>query len=136
MKFVFDSAKLVRSSDHLIEPATKFSSPIFRTHSHGYNFFIKFYSYGIGLSAGKCASILFTIFIGGYDNLLQWLFSKLVYIGIRDQLDSLTPGRKQFGLIKTRPTRNPQSQQKQEFRQSTSITLFLTLNSLVKLKVF
>ena len=44
VKFVFDSAKVARpSSDPLIEPATSFSSPIFRTHPHGYNFFIKFY---------------------------------------------------------------------------------------------
>ena len=34
VKFVFDSAKVARpSSDPLIEPATSFSSPIFRTHS-------------------------------------------------------------------------------------------------------
>ena len=33
VKFVFDSAKVARpSSDSLIEPATSFSSPIFRTH--------------------------------------------------------------------------------------------------------
>ena len=49
VKFVFDSAKVARlSSDPLIEPATSFSSPIFRTHPHGYNFFIKLYPYGIG----------------------------------------------------------------------------------------
>ena len=42
VKFVFDSAKVARpSSDPLIEPATSFSSPISRTHPHGYNFFIK-----------------------------------------------------------------------------------------------
>ena len=35
VKFVFDSAKVGRpSSDSLIEPATRFSSPIFRTHPH------------------------------------------------------------------------------------------------------
>ena len=44
LKFVFDSAKVaLPSSDPLIEPATSFSSPICRTHPHGYNFFIKFY---------------------------------------------------------------------------------------------
>ena len=48
VKFVFDSAKTARpSSDSLIEPATNICSPIFRTHPHGYNFFIKFYPYGI-----------------------------------------------------------------------------------------
>ena len=65
VKFVFDSAKVARpSSDPLIEPATSFSSPIFRTHPHGYNFFIKFYRYSIGPARGKCASILFTLFPG------------------------------------------------------------------------
>ena len=90
VKFVFDSAKVARSSsDPLVEPATSFSSPIFRTHPHGYNFFIKLYPYGIGPATGKCASILFTLFPGDYDNLLQWPFSKIIHIGIRDQLDPM-----------------------------------------------
>ena len=88
MKFVFDSAKVSRpSSDPLIEQATSFSSPIFRTQSHGYNFLVKFYPYGIGPATGKYASILFTLFPGDYDNLLKWPFSKLIHIGIQDQLD-------------------------------------------------
>ena len=90
VKFVFDSAKKARpSSDPLIEPATSFSSPIFRTHPHGYNFFIKLYPYGIEPATGKCASILFTLFPGDFDNLLKWPFSKLIHISIRDQLDPL-----------------------------------------------
>ena len=90
VKFVFDSAKVARPSfDPLIEPATSFSSPIFRTHSHGYNFFIKLYPYGIGPAMGKSASILFTLFPGDHDNLLQWPFSKIIHIGIRDQLDPM-----------------------------------------------
>ena len=90
VKFVFDSAKKARpSSDPLIEPATSFSSPIFRTHPHGYNFFIQFYPYGIGPATGKCASILFTLFPGDYDNLLKWPFSKLIHIGIQDHLDPM-----------------------------------------------
>ena len=44
VEFVFDSAKVAQpSSDHLTEPATSFVSPIFRTHPHGYNLFVKFY---------------------------------------------------------------------------------------------
>ena len=83
VEFVFDSAKNARpSSDPLIEPATSFGSPIFRTHPHGYNFFIKFYPYGIGPAMGMCASILFTLFPGDYDNLLKWPFSKLIHIRI------------------------------------------------------
>ena len=90
VKFVFESAKVARpSSDPLIEPATSFNSPIFNTHPQGYNFFNKFYPYGIGPATGKCASILFTLFPGDYDNLLKWPFSKLVHIGIRDPLDPL-----------------------------------------------
>ena len=127
MKFVFDSTKVARPSfDPLVDPATSCSSPIFRTHPHGYNFFVKLYPYGIGPATGKCASFLFTLFPGDYYNLFQWPFSKLIHIGIRDQLNTST---KKFGLTDIRPTRNPLSQQKQEFRQSSSITLFLTLNS-------
>ena len=103
VKLVFDSGKVARpSSDPLIEPATSFSSPIFRTHPHGYNFFIKFYPYGIGPATGKCASILFTLFPGDYDNLLQWPFSKLIHIGIRDQLDPLNTWMKTI-----RPDQDP-----------------------------
>ena len=88
--FVFDSAKVARpSSDPVIEPATSFSSPIFRTHPHGYNFFIKLYPYGIGPATGKCASFLFALFPGDYDNLHQWPFTKTIHIGIRDQLDPM-----------------------------------------------
>ena len=91
VKFVFDSAKVVRpSSDPLVYPATSCSSPIFRTQTHGYNFFVKFYPYGIGPATGKCASILFTLFPDDYDNLFQWPFSKLIHIGIRDQLNTST----------------------------------------------
>ena len=103
MKLVFESAKLARpSSDSLIEPTTSFSSPIFRTHPHGYNFFIKFYPNGIGPATGKCASILFTLFPGDYDNLLKWSFSKIIHIGIRDQLDPMNTWMKTI-----RPDQDP-----------------------------
>ena len=90
VKFVFDSAKVARpSSDPLIGPVTPFSSPILRTHPHGYNFSVKFYPHGIGRASGQCASILITLFPGDHDNLLQWPFSKFIHNGIRDQLDPL-----------------------------------------------
>ena len=99
VKFVFDSAKVDRpSSDPLIEPAISFGSPIFRTHSQGYNFFIKLYPYGFGPATGKCASILFTLFPGDYDNLLQWPFSKLIHMGNRDQLDPMNTWMKTIRL--------------------------------------
>ena len=73
VKFVFDSTKVARpSSDPLTQPATSFSSPIFRTHPHGCNIFVKFYPYGNGRAAGKSASIIFTLFTGDSDNLLQY----------------------------------------------------------------
>ena len=97
LKFVFDSAKVARPScDSLFEPATSFSSPIFRNHPHGYNIFIKIYPYGIGPATGKCASLLFTLFPGDYDKLLQWPFSKHIHIGVRDQLDPMKTWMKTF----------------------------------------
>ena len=120
VKFVFDSAKVARpSSDPLIEPATSFSSPIFRTHPHGYNFFIKLYPYGIGPATGKCASVLFALFPGDYDNLLQWPFTKTIHIGIRDQLDPMNTWMKTILYpTKTQLTRSQQCQQKMELQQS------------------
>ena len=83
VKFVFDSAKVARpSSDPLTEPTTRFSSPMFRAHPHGYNFFVKLYPYRSGSATGKRASILFTFFPGDYDKLIQWPSSKLTLIGI------------------------------------------------------
>ena len=106
VKSVFEAAKVARpSSDPLIEPATSFSSPIFKSHPHGYNFFIKFYPYGIGPATSKCASILFTLFPGDYDNLLKWPFSKLIHFGIQDQLDSLNTWMKTI-----RPDQDPASE--------------------------
>ena len=90
------------SSDPLIEPATSFSSPIFRTHPHGYNFSDQILPYGIGPATGKCASILFTLFPGVNDNLLKWPFSKLIHIGIQNQLDPLNTWMKTI-----RPDQDP-----------------------------
>ena len=90
MKFVFDSVKVARpSSDALVEPTIRFSSPIFGTHPHEHKIFVKLYSYGIGPTNSKCASVILTLFPGDYDSLLQWPFSKLIHIGIRDQQDPL-----------------------------------------------
>ena len=74
-------------SDPLVEPATSLGSPIFRTHPHAYNVFIKVYPSGIGSQIGKSSSVFFTLFPGDYDNLLQWPFSKLVHLGVSDQQD-------------------------------------------------
>ena len=131
VKFVFDSAKKARpSSDPLIEPATSFSSPIFRTHPHGYNVFIKFFPYGIGPATGKCASILFTLFPGDFDNLLNWPFSKLIHMGIRDQLDTMNT------WIKTiRPDQDP-AYEKPTMSTKTEAAIVLINNFIPHSKLF
>ena len=129
--FVFDSAKKARPSpDPLIEPATSFSSPIFRTHHHGYNFFIKFYPYGIGPATGKCASILFTLFPGDYDSLLKWPISKLIHIGIRDQLDPMNTWMKTI-----RPDQDP-AYKKPKMSTKTGAAIVLILNFIPHSKLF
>ena len=131
LKLVFDSAKKARpSSDPLIEPATSFSSPIFRTHPHGYNFFIKFYPYGIGPATGKCASILFTLFPGDFDNLLKWPFSKLTHIGIRDQLDPMNTWMKTI-----RPDQDP-AYKKPTISTKTEAAVVLINNFIPHSKLF
>ena len=103
VKFVFDSGKAARPSSHpLIEAATSFRSLVFETHPHRYIFFVKFFPYGIGPATGKCASLRFILFPGDYDNLLQWPFSKLIHIGIQDQLDPLNKWMKTI-----RPDQDP-----------------------------
>ena len=131
VKFVFDSAKLARpSSDPLIEPATSFSSPIFRTHPHGYNFFIKLYPYGIGPATGRCASVLFALFPGDYDNLLQWPFTKTIHIGIRDQLDPMNT------WVKTiRPDEDP-AYKKPTMSTKTGVATILINNFIPHSKLF
>ena len=131
VKFVFGSAKVARpSSDPLIEPATSFSSPIFRTHPHGYNFFIKLYPYGIGPATGKCALILFTLFSGDYDNLLQWPFSKTIHIGIRDQLDPMNTWMKTI-----RPDQDP-AYKKPTMSTKTGVATILINNFIPHSKLF
>ena len=131
VKFVFDSAKVARpSSDPLIEPATSFSSPIFRTHPHGYNFFIKLYPYGIGPATGKCASVLFALFPGDYDNLLQWPFTKTNHIDIRDQLDPMNT------WVKTiRPDEDP-AYKKPIISTKTGVATILINNFIPHSKIF
>ena len=131
VKFVFDSAKVARpSSDPLIEPATSFSSPIFRTHPHGYNFFIKLYPYGIGPATGKCASVLFALFPGDYDNLLQWPFTKTIHIGIRDQLDPMNTWTKTI-----LPDQDP-AHKKPKMSTKTGVATILINNFIPHYKLF
>ena len=131
VKSIFGSAKVARpSSDPLVEPATSFSSPIFRTHPHGYNFFINFYPYGIGPATGKCASILFTLFSGDYDNLLKCPFSKLIHIGIQNQLDPLNTWMKTI-----RPDQDP-AYKNPTMSTKTGTAIVLTKNFIPHCKLF
>ena len=131
VKFVFDFAEKARpTSDPLIEPATNFSSPSFTTHPHGYNFFIKFYPYGIGPATAKCASILFTLFSGDYDSLLKWPSSKLIHIGIRDQLNPMNIWMKTI-----RPDQDP-AYKKPTMSTKTGATIVLTNNFIPHSKLF
>ena len=131
VKFAFDSAKVARpSSDPLIEPATGFSSPISWIHPHGYIFFIEFYPYGFGPATGKCASILFTLFPGDYDNLLQWPFSETIHIGIRDQLDPMNTWMKTI-----RPDKDP-AYKKPTMSTKTGVATILIKNFIPHSKLF
>ena len=131
LKFVFNTAKVARpSSDPLIEPATNFSSPTFRTHPHGYNFFIKLYPYGIGPPIGNFASILFTLFPGDYDNLLQWSFSKLIHIGNRDQRDPIDTWMKTI-----RPDQDP-AYKKPTMSLKTGVATMLFISFIPHSKLF
>ena len=131
VKFVFDSAKVAGpSSDPLIEPATSFSSPTFRTHPHGYSFFNKLYPYVNGPTTGKCALILFSLFPGDYDNLIQWPFSKLIHIGIRDQMDPMNT------CLKTiRPDQDP-AYKKPTMSTETGVATILINNFTPHSKLF
>ena len=131
VKFVFNSAKVARpSSDPLIETATSFSSPIFRTHPHGYIFLIKLCPYVIGPATGKCASTLFTFFPGDYDNLLQWPFTKIIHIGIRDQLDPINTWMKTI-----RPDQDP-AYKKATMTTKTGVATILIRNFIPHSKLF
>ena len=118
------------SSDPLIEPATNFGSSIFKIHPHGYNCFIKFYPYGIGPATGKCASILFTHFPGDYDNFLQRPFSKLIHIGVRDQLDPLNTWMKTIQPVQDPAYRQPTKSTK------TGVATILIINFTPHSKLF
>ena len=87
-RLVFDTAKSAARLDNAAtNPSTHYNSPVYRTHPHGYNFFVQFYPYGLNAAAGNHASIMFALFPGDYDSLLTWPFPKTVHLSVRDQLD-------------------------------------------------
>ena len=64
------------SSMDATNPSTHYNSPVYRTHPHGYTFFVQFYPYGLNSAARNHASIMFALFSGDYDGLLAWPFPK------------------------------------------------------------
>ena len=129
--FVFDSAKVARpSSDPLIEPATSFTSPIFRTHPHGYNFFLQ-------IPPRWYWTHYWQMCINSTYALSWWLRQSPPMALLEDHPDwyPWSTGSTEHMKEKNSPwSRSGQeethkSQQKQELRQSSSIILILTPNS-------
>ena len=88
LRLVFDTAKsATRLDDAAKDPMAHYNSLVYRTHPHGYNFFIQFYPYGLDSAAGKYASIIFALFPGDYDDFLTWPFPKIFRLSVLDQLN-------------------------------------------------
>ena len=88
VKLVFDTAKYsARLDNACMNPSTHYNSPVYRTHPHGYNFFIQFYPYNLNAAARNHASIMFALFPGDYDGFLTWPFPKTIHLSVCDQLD-------------------------------------------------
>ena len=88
LRLVFDTAKSAARLDvAATNPSTHYNSPVYRTHPHGYNFFVQFYPVGLDSAAGNQASIMFGLIPGYYDGLLTWPFPKTIHLSVRDQLD-------------------------------------------------
>ena len=99
------------SSMDVKNPSTHYNNPMYRTHPHGYNFFVQFYPYGLNTAAGNHASIMFALFPGSYDGLLTWPFSKTIHLSVCDQLDPQNAWTISFApsdrIFFRRPTRDP-----------------------------
>ena len=107
-RLVFDTAKSAARLDNAAtNPSTHYNSPVYRTHPHGYNFFIQFYPYGLNAAAGNHASIMFALFPGDYDGLLTWPFPKTVHLSVLDQLDPQNKWTIIFTPSETTPFRRP-----------------------------
>ena len=112
LKLVFDTAKSPARLDNAAkDSSTHYNSPLYHTHTYGYNFFAQFYPYGLDAAAGNHASIMFALFPGDYDGLLKWPFSKTIQISVRNQLDPLNTWTISFApserISFRRPTREP-----------------------------
>ena len=99
------------SSKDATNHGTHYNSSVYRTHLHGYKFFVQFSQYGLDSATGNDASIMFAILPGDYERLLTWPFSKTIQLSVRDQLDpqntwtiAFAPSEK---IPFRRPTREP-----------------------------
>ena len=107
-RLVFDTAKSAARLDNAAtNPSTHYNSPVYRTHPHGYNFFIQFYPYGLNAAAGNHASILFALFPGENDGLLTWPFPKTIRLSVCDQLDPQNKWTTTFTPSERTPFRRP-----------------------------
>ena len=107
-RLVFDTAKSAARLDNAAtNPSTHYNSPVYRTHPHGYNFFIQFYLYGLNAAAGNHASIMFALFPGDYDGLLTWPFPKTIHLSVCDQLNPQNKWTTTFTPSKKTPFRRP-----------------------------
>ena len=88
LRLVFDTAKSAgRLDDAATKPSTHYTRPVYRTHPHGYNFFVQFYPSGLDYAAGNHASFMFALFPGDYDGLLTWPIPKTIQLSVHDQLN-------------------------------------------------
>ena len=105
---VSDTAKSAARLDiAATNPSTHYNSPVYRTRPHGYNFFIKFYPYGLNAAAGNHASITFALCPGDYDGLLTWPLPKTIHLSVCDQLDSKNKWTTTFTPSERTPFRRP-----------------------------
>ena len=111
IQLVFESARLwylMLGQENA--PTTRFRSPIFRSHPHGYNFCLKFYPYGLATAIGTWASISLSISAGEHDDILPWPVPKTIQIKVRDQLNFLSTWSKTIESKElTKPTENEYS---------------------------
>ena len=107
-RLIFDTAKFAAWLDNAAtNPSTHYNSPVYRTHPHGYNFFIQFYPYGLNAAAGNQASIMFALFPGDYGGLLTWPFPKTIHLSVCDQLDPQNMWTTTFTPFERTPFRRP-----------------------------
>ena len=107
-RLVFDTAKSAARLDNAAtNPSTHYNSPVYRTHPHGYNFFIQFYFYGLNAAAGNHASIMFALFPGDYVGLLTSPFPKTIHLSVCDQLDPQNKWTTTFTPSERTPFRRP-----------------------------